>query len=341
MSNLNKSMPEMSAPNRFADVIRRYGSATENNNKNSLVSTSALISEYAPAMATPRWVDVNEFTRDCISEMAVLHNRVEADTYLSVVSHLVNWATGVASLPLDVQEIFHPNTISDFMLTVRRTMGDFMYNRAVRVLTQMRETLVFANPSQVPPPGYGMTNFSIFAEADFQGLADWADSLSRPGRPRDADAMLAFSGGAGLTDVELFYARAQDIVFRTDGVFIFVPGENPRSVPVHAFWEERVRARFSGTAPRAHLILPDVSRSRRRPTGVTPGFRSAADDPAQLSTRLRATWLERAGRLLDPVAAAHFSGFGVEGGPVATRELVKTIDFEASAAILRGAGERW
>ncbi|WP_411700978.1 hypothetical protein [Conyzicola sp.] len=306
-----------------------------------LTDTSALISTYAPAMATPHWVDVDDFTRDCIAEMAAPRNRGEAATYLLVVSHLVNWATGTASLALDVHEIFHPDTISDFMPTVRHTLGDFMYNRALNALTQMGDTLVHTNQTQTPPPGYGMSHGPMFDETDFQGLADWADSLSGPGRRRDADAMLAFCGGAGLTDVELFHARAQDIVFRDDGVFIFVPGEFPRSVPVHFFWEDGVRARFSGTAPRAHLILPGVPRSRRRPTGVTPGFRSAAADPAQLSTRLRATWLERTAALLEPVAAGHFSGFRVDGGPASARELVKTIDFTASAAILRGAGEGW
>jgi hypothetical protein len=310
-------------------------------NQHGFADTGELISSYAPHMATPRWVDIDDFTRDCIAEMAVPQNRVEADTYLPVVSHLVNWATGAASLVLDVQEIFHPDTISDFMPTVRRSMGDFMYNRAVRALTQMSETLIHTNLPQMPPPGYGMSHGPTFDEADFPGLADWADSLSRPGRRRDADAMIAFCGGAGLTDIELFHARAQDIVFRDDGVFIFVPGENPRSVPVYAFWEDRVRARFTGTAARAHLILPGVSRSRRRQAEATPDFRSAAYDAAQLSTRLRETWLERTEDLLEPVAAGHFSGFHVQGGPSAARELVKTIDFETSVAILRGTGGEW
>jgi hypothetical protein len=56
---------------------------------------------------------------------------------------------------------------------------------------------------------------------------------------------------------------------------------------------------------------------------------------------LRATWVERTENVLEPVAAAHFSGHSVAGGPGAARELVMTIDFETSAAILRGAGEDW
>jgi hypothetical protein len=306
-----------------------------------LAATGTLIASYAPQMVTPRWINVHDFTVTSVAEMATPRKKSEHRAYLSCVSGLVHWSVGTGSLALDRAEIFHPDTIFEYMQTVSPEMAHDVYSRTRRLLLQMSETLAHAEVTDAPPPGYGLTNTSPFAAADFQGLADWAESLSSPGRRRDAEAMLAFCGGAGLTGAELFNARAQDLVFRDDGVFIFVPGDSPRSVPVNAQWEHRVRARFMHTPPLAHLVRPSVSRRRRLYNGVTPGMRSVAVDAAQLSARLRDTWFERASTLVGAVTAGHFAGHAGRGGPAAARAVATTIDFAASAAILRGAGRDW
>jgi len=341
MANESRSQSEMSAHNHRTDLVKHHRAVGPKTTRSPFTGTSALIYDYAPRMVTPNWVDIEDFTFASVADMAEPRKKSDHKQYLAVVSGLAHWATGYGSLSLDRAEIFHPDTISDYMQTMRADVGHDIYNRRLWLLRQMSETLVHAKPNEVPPPGYGLGTIAAFSPAAFDGLAEWADRLSAPGRRRDAEATLALCGGAGLTHAELFHARAQDLVFRDDGVFIFVPGENPRSVPVHSLWEDRVRARYANTHPLAHLVRPHVSRRRQVRTWVIPGTRSVVADDAELSARLRATWLERGEDLLPPVAANHFAGYPVTGGPAAARELMNTIDLETSAAILRGAGGGW
>jgi hypothetical protein len=329
-----------SAPSRITNLIEHHDS-NRSNGGSEFTHSGTLMRYYAPQVVTRSWVDLHYFTSASVTDMATPRKKSEHKAYLSAVSGLVRWATGYGSLALDRAEIFHPGTISDYMQTMRPDAGDDSYRRRRRLLLQMSETLVHAEPIQVPPPGYGLGSTAPFSPAAFDGLGHWADRQSTPGRRRDADATLALCGGAGLTAPELYHARAQDLVFHDDGVFIFVPGDNPRLVPVNARWEDRVTLRFANTHPLAYLLRPGVSRRRKHQTWVSPGTRSAAEDAAELSARLRETWLRRSEELLNPAAAAYFAGHPTVGRPTVARELAKSIDFNAAASILRGAEASW
>ena len=92
MTDRSLTPPEMPASDRLANLIKHHGST------HLMKSDSgALISDYAPQMVMPRWVDIHDFTHRCVEEMATSRDESDRQAYLSVTSRLVHWATGYGS----------------------------------------------------------------------------------------------------------------------------------------------------------------------------------------------------------------------------------------------------
>jgi len=279
-------------------------------------------------MAPPPWARAEEFIRQCVAETGAPSDSPEFQAQMMWTTCLVKWATGTASLALDRAEIFHPKTIVAFLRSAPYPRDA----EVIRVWKAMGAELKV--PAVVSPqfPGHAHDQPSPFTAADFVGLEDWADGAADPGRRRDADAMLALCLGAGLSGRELFAARAGSLAFTDSGTFVFVPGARPRTVPVHARWEDRVRRRFRDTSAGSFIVTPGRGLSARFVDATRCVVDGCEEVPA--SALLRAQWRSRTERLLDAEAAAYFAGDRLADDSAA-------MDLRGCAALLRGDRGSW
>jgi hypothetical protein len=279
-------------------------------------------------MAPPRWARVEDFVRQCVAETGASSDSSEFRAQMVWTTRLVRWATGTASLALDRAEIFDPKTIAAFL-------QNSAYARDVEVVRAWKAMSAALKPAAVASlsfPGHGHDQPSPLTAADFTRLEEWADTAADPGRRRDADAMLVFCLGAGLTGRELFAARARDLASADSGTFIFVPGARPRTVPVHARWEDRLRRRFRDTSLGSFLIAPTRSPTARFADVARCVVDGCEEVPA--SAWLRAQWRTRTERLLDADAAAYFAGDRLADDS-------SVINLRGCATLLRGNGLSW
>jgi integrase len=298
-----------------------------------------LLANYTPRMPAAQWLAIADFTRACVSDMAVAKSARYARAHLSPTAHLVHWATQTASLDFDREEIFHPSTIARFVETQRSNREGNTKQTLTKTLLRMSRTLTGSKPEDFRRPTLRLPTLAPHDDSDFARLASWAEGQTNPDRRRIADAMLAFTLGAGLKPAELGAARREDVTFDDSGISITVHEITPRTVPVHALWADRAQSAFDRSEPGEYLVMParprtsrhiDFARYSRRVGEVVPN-----------GTDLRATWVVRAVDLLHPRAAAHFAGIKHSGGLQPYFPHTRRIDFENSTALLRGTGDRW
>jgi integrase len=298
-----------------------------------------VIAHYTPQMPTGQWMAIADFTRECVKEIMVSSSSSYARQYMKSTARLVLWATQVASLDLDREEIFHRSSIDRYLETVQRTNSPKAQRNLATMLRKMGVTFTSAVPGDFKVSGSYRRAVRPYPLSEFAGLASWVGGQAHPGRRRNASAIVGFCMGAGLRMTELSLARAEDVTVDDSGMAITVGGRFARQVPVHALWEDFARTAFSYVSAGEYLVKPTAVRGTR-PIDTLQYTRVAGHETPTV-VRLRATWIVRSLDLLPVRSVQHFAGLGPLGAAESFICHAGDIDFEDSIALLRGTRDRW
>jgi len=143
--------------------------------------------------------------------------------------------------------------------------------------------------------------------AEIGGYLALADAQAAMERRMRAAGLVCPGAGAGLIRGDLREARGADVARRSGGVVVTVRGARPRTVPVLARYHARLlaAARFAGTG----LICGGADPGRRNLTHPLVAALDGGGGLPRLDTsRLRATWLRDAARLLGLATFMHAAG---------------------------------
>ena len=100
-----------------------------------------------------------------------------------------------------------------------------------------------------------------YSNDDLVRLRAWANSQSTEQQTRRARAVLAFGAGAGLQPHDLLSMTAGAVVRDDNVVIAHVPGNDARTVPVLAAWEDMALQAADGLHP-DDKVFPRVGTAR-------------------------------------------------------------------------------
>jgi len=249
------------------------------------------ITAWRPASAPPQ---AAAFARQVVTAAAPA-GRDRAKNLLWAAGKLACYGIGLGLAPAP-QVLLHPSVIERFTAhspglsgPARRTLRTNLRFLARAVVPQLL-------PADAPLPRERAK--APYSPAEISGYLALADAQPTAARRSRAAGLVCLGAGAGLIRADLRNVRGTDICARSGGVVVTVrDGRRPRAVPVLTRYHARLltaaafagdRLLTGGTDPERHNISNPLTRSLDGGTGLPPLDTS----------RLRATWLAEAARLL-------------------------------------------
>lgn len=239
---------------------------------------------YRPVkISAERWSKLRPFVLETVTDFRPV-SVVQARLFLRLVTQISDWADRVL-IDLDVEKVFHPDTVERFIAEVP---GSDRYRATTRARLRSIGRTVTVNapwPSDVDryprarlAPPYGTRDLARL----------WSDAGNQPteGRRNVFERMLGLGLGAGASAAELAHVRGTDLK-QTSECLIVRLGPGRREVPVRTEYENTLRshARSVGSEP----LFPGVahkSKMHRHISSLQLGDRTP---PLRLA-RLRTSW---------------------------------------------------
>jgi integrase len=289
------------------------------------------IAAWRPSSAT---AEAACFARQVVTQAAP-PGRERAKNLLWAAAKLADYGIGLG-LDQVPQVLLHPSVIERFTAHApgltgvsRRTLRTNLRHLARAVVPQ----LVAAD---APLPRERAR--APYTPAEIGGYLALADAQPTAARRMRAAGLICLGAGAGLIRADLRAVRGTDICCRSGGVIVTVRGTRPRVVPVLARYHDILlaSAQFAGEC----LVTGGTDPGRRNVT--TPLISSLAGGtglPKLDTSRLRATWLAEAARLLGLATFMNAAGITCSqrlGDIIATLQP----GGEADAVALLGASAR-
>ncbi|WP_157155908.1 hypothetical protein [Diaminobutyricimonas sp. LJ205] len=200
----------------------------------------------------------------------------------------VSWVWTVTGCDLTIPRVFKTQLVHRYLAEdLAKRSETYRYDTA-RQLSAMADKLgdIHVQRLRMPEQTGSARPYSPAEEAT---LFAWANTLTTPLKRQNARALLALSGGAGLSAQELMDAQVQDVEFVTGRLFVNVRGDRARRVPVHSKWA-RTLAESIGNRTRGDLFHA-YRLSEYKPNGLQ---RFLSDNPGPLrpsAARLRSGWI--------------------------------------------------
>jgi hypothetical protein len=233
------------------------------------------------------------FARDVVRS-AGPGDKERAKSLLAAASRLAAWAAGLGLEPVP-GTLLHPSVIERFARTcpglspaARRTHRTNLRFIARRVVPQL-------HPADLPLPRERAKE--PYGPAEIAGFLALAAAQPTPARRARAAGLVCLGAGAGLIRGDLREVRGTDVAVRSGGVVVTVRGPRSRVVPVLARYHGPLlaAAAFAGTG----FVTGGTSPSRQNlTTPLTASLAGGGGLPRLDTSRLRATWLAEAARLI-------------------------------------------
>lgn len=299
-----------SAPIVPSDRGRNVGAHPYGDRNYELLGVGAMdeVLAYVPARMDPReWGAIAGYVRDVtLTALERYEGRYNAQDMIGAVAGLTRWATQVACLPMEVEVVFHRDTIAEYIaraelsVSSRATIRSRLLRVAEAVLPA-EERVTRLQPLRADDP------VRPYSEFEQRRLRSWAEGQTTPTRRMECRAILSLGFGAGLASSDIIALHARDILTDDLGVLIRVPGNRARDVPVLAAWEQGIVDLQAARAGDDWLL------GARRTSGGKNWLNNtiAASSPEgtlwPVPARMRNTWLLHhmtVGTPLGPLAAA-------------------------------------
>ena len=240
--------------------------------------------KYTPRLPLAHWLPISDFVLEVVSALQP-HSYQLAKTQLGVVTRYAHWAATVASMPLDPTDLFHPGNV------VRFALGQYTSQRhRVRAESILRHAAEVYGGEVEPRRLQKSSSPSIpYLETQIAPLFSWAAGQGSSKARRDAHAILAFCGGAGLRGSELLEVRAGDISQRGRMYLVDVRGRFERRVPVRVGWGGVVPLALEGLDHDEMVVFNHIVPHQR--AQAIKNFGNGRHAGAPRAQKLRVTWV--------------------------------------------------
>ena len=263
---------------------------------------------YVPARMDPReWEAIAGYVRDVtLTALDRYEGRYDAQDMIGAVAGLTRWATQVACLPMEVEVVFHRDTIAEYIaradlsVSSRATIRSRLLRVAEAVLPA-EERVTRLQPLRADDP------VRPYGEFEQRRLRSWAEGQTTPTKRMECRAILSLGFGAGLASSDIIALRARDILIDDLGVLIRVPGSRARDVPMLAPWEQAIVDLHTARESGAWLLGARRTSGGKNWLNNTIATSSPEGTLRPVPARMRNTWLLHhmiAGTPLGPLAAA-------------------------------------
>lgn len=263
---------------------------------------------YVPARMDPReWEAVAGFARDAtLTALERYEGRYDAQDMIGAVAGLTRWVRHVACLPMEVEVVFHRDTIAEYIaradlsVSSRATIRSRLLRVAEAVLPP-EERVTRLQPLRTDDP------VRPYGEFEQRRLRSWAEGQTTPTRRMECRAILSLGFGAGLASSDIIALRARDILIDDLGVLIRVPVGRARDIPVLAAWEQAIVDLHAAREDGDWLLGARRTSGGKNWLNNTIAASSPEGTLRPVPARMRNTWLLHhmiAGTPLGPLAAA-------------------------------------
>jgi len=259
------------------------------------------IAAWRPVSASP---EAAAFARQVVNAVAP-GGRDRARNLLWAAGKLAGYGIGLGLEPAP-QVLLHPAVIERFTAHAPGLSGPARRTLRTNLRFIARAVVPHLDPADAPLPRERAK--APYTPAEISGYLALADAQPAMARRMRASALVCLGAGAGLIRADLRNVRGTDIVCRSGGVIVTVRGGHaPRAVPALARYHGRLlaSAAFAGGAlvtggadPARHNVSNPLARSLAGGAGL----------PRLDTSRLRATWLADAARLIGLPAFLHAAG---------------------------------
>lgn len=298
------------------------------------------IDDYTPTMNPDHWAIIGDFVRAAVIDTADKTPYPEREL-LTTTSRHVLWCWQTAGCDLDRSSVFSRALIAYSVPNAFPELTAASKGNRRSQLLRLSEVLLGpgATPPRLPPMPPSQPH-APYSRPELVSLHSWAAYQPTVRMRRNAQALLAFGAGAGLTARELSGVHRKDISWDADGVVVTVRERRTRSVPLLQEWEKTLIEAVESTRPGDPVFRP--GHSSFYPNIVTNFVsRSAGVELKPQTQRLRATWIVTHLTAATPVVALMDAG-GVTSLEAFTRyaRFVPPREADVVNPLLRHATER-
>ena len=259
------------------------------------------IAAWRPVSASP---EAAAFARQVVTAVAPA-GRDRARNLLWAAGKLAGYGIGLGLEPAP-QVLLHPSVIERFTAHAPGLSGPARRTLRTNLRFIARAVVPHLDPADAPLPRERAK--APYTPAEISGYLALADAQPTMARRMRASALVCLGAGAGLIRAGLRNVRGTDIVCRSGGVIVTVRGGHaPRVVPALARYHGRLlaSAEFAGE----HLVTGGTDAGRHNITHpLTRSLAGGAGLPRLDTSRLRATWLADAARLIGLPTFLHAAG---------------------------------
>ena len=240
--------------------------------------------QYTPRMPVAHWLPIRDFVLDVVSSLQPKTAQL-AGVQLGIVTRYAHWASTIAGFPLDPTDIFQPSNVARF------TLGQYAsQRRRARAESILRHAAEMHGDPVEPRRLRQSSSPAIPYQVDeIAPLFSWAAGQGSNNAGRNAHAILAFCGGAGLRASELLEVRAGDITQRGPMYLVDVRGRFERRVPVRVGWGGSVLTALAGL-DHDELVAFNHVLPRQRSNAIK-NFGNGRHAGAPRAQKLRVTWV--------------------------------------------------
>ena len=259
------------------------------------------IAAWRPVSASP---EAAAFARQVVTAVAPA-GRDRARNLLWAAGKLAGYGIGLGLEPAP-QVLLHPSVIERFTAHAPGLSGPARRTLRTNLRFIARAVVPHLDPADAPLPRERAK--APYTPAEISGYLALADAQPTMARRMRASALVCLGAGAGLIRAGLRNVRGTDIVCRSGGVIVTVRGGHaPRVVPALARYHGRLlaSAEFAGGA----LVTGGADPARHNVSNPLAGSLAGGAGLPRLDTsRLRATWLADAARLIGLPTFLHAAG---------------------------------
>jgi integrase len=248
----------------------------------------AVIIRYRPQLPPIQWTAVREFT---ITNAILMKPRTfEAVRRLMTMSARFNaWVWTARGTTLTAEQVYTQNHVYLYLQERLPKHSEAHRWGVVRQLGTIADALANSGVTRLPAPhSPGQRPFTLSETAS---MHSWAASLTTTMKRQNAWAVLGLAGGAGLRTDEIIDVRLGDIDIVDGRVFVNVPGNRSRRVPVLYPWNRTLMRSVHGRTNPDLFAFRGYRLEEYRPRAIQTFL---TDHPARVRptvSRLRSTWI--------------------------------------------------
>lgn len=270
-----------SARGRLAAILRGCSWATLSE------EVVAFIENYVPRIDSKTWERIGPFVRDSVSVAAPL-TAYSAEVLIRPASHHVAWCLK-QGWALDAETIWSRQAINLYVNDKRLKLDEGTRRNYRACLMRISEVLLPQEHGEKMTALNRKTTAEPYSDIQMAGFRGWATAQLTPFKRYRAMLMLILCAGAGLRANEIAELKLSDIEqVHGRGFVIHLDGENPRSIPLLAEWDEWMEAVLERIPEEHDTLWGKPNRTSRN--SVLSSFTQYTVGDAPVGARLRATW---------------------------------------------------